>query len=130
MKKAKVDYGNNYIYFKHAGDDYKIHANEITEEASLESLVNDYKNGCSMFVALLRNENGCSNERVNRNAEFSAVLSEYANVFPEDLSKILSPKRANEDFEIELKEEAKPVKKYLYRMSHTELAYIKNKLNT
>ena len=83
MKNAKVDYANNYMYFKHAGDDYIIHANETTEEASLGSLVNDYKNGCSMFVVSLRNENGCSNESVNRNAEFSAVLPEYADVFPQ-----------------------------------------------
>ena len=49
-----------------------------------------------MFPALLRNENDNS-DSVNRNAEFSPVLSEYTD------TKALPPKRTSEDFEIEFK---------------------------
>ena len=81
-----------------------------------------------MFSVLLRRENDNNSESVNRNAEFSAVLSEYTDVFPEELPKGHPPKRTNEDFEIGLKEGSKPIKKGLYRMSHTELAEIKKQV--
>ncbi len=42
-------------------NEYMIHANETIEKAPLRFLVNDYKNECSMFSAILRNENGYSN---------------------------------------------------------------------
>ncbi len=90
--------------------------------------MNDYKNGSPMFSVLLRNENGNNSDSVDRNAEFSAVLSEYTDIFPEELSKGLPPKRTNKDFEIELKEGPKPIKQGLYRMSHTELAKIKKQV--
>ena len=49
-----------------------------------------------MFPALLRNENDNS-DSVNRNAEFSAVLSDYTD------AKDLPPKRTSDDFEMEFK---------------------------
>ncbi len=92
------------------------------------SLLNDWKNGCPLYSVLLRNENDNNSDNVNRDAEFSAVLSEYTGVFPEELPKDLPPRRTSEYFDIELKEGAKPIKKGLYRMSHVELAEIKKQV--
>ncbi len=103
--KATTDCSNNDVPFNHAVHQYIIHANETIKESSLESLVNDYKNGCPMFSVLLRNENENNSHRVYRNAEFSAVLSEYTDVFPEELPKGLRPKRANEDLEMNSKKD-------------------------
>ena len=80
------------------------------------------------FSVLLRNDNDSYNVSANKNAEFSAVLSECTDVFPEELPKDLHPKWTNEGFEIELKKRAKPIKKGLYRMSHTKLAEIKEQV--
>ncbi len=87
---------------------------ETIEDASLRSLVNDYKNGCPMFSGLLRNDNGYS-DSVNKNAEFSVVRSEFSDVFAKELPKGLPPNQPNEEFEIELKDGDKPIKKDLYR---------------
>ena len=73
------------------------------------SLLNDWKNGCPLYSVLLRNENDNNRDNINRNAEFSAVLSEYTDAFPEELPK--SP--PNEGLEIEFKDGAKPIKKGL-----------------
>ena len=81
-----------------------IQANETIEKTSLGSIVNDYNNRCPMFAFLLRNENDNYSDSVNKNAEISAVLSEYTDVFPDELPKGLLPKRTNEDFRIEFKE--------------------------
>ncbi len=126
--KATFDCSNIHVHFNHAGHQYIIHANETIEETSLGSLVNDYKNGCPMFSVLLRSENDNNSDNVNREAEFSAVLSEYTDVFPEEFPKDLLPRRTSEYFDIKLKEGAKPIEKGLYRMSHTELAEIKKQV--
>ncbi len=126
--KATIYCSNDHVSFKHAGDKYIIHANETIKETSLGSPVNDYKNGCPVSSVLLRNDNDSYNARVKKNAEFSIVLSKYTDPFPGELPKGIPPKRTNEDFEIELKERAKPIKKGLYRMSHTEPAEIKKQV--
>ncbi len=91
--KATIDCSKNNVNFEYAGNKYIIHTKETIKETSLGSLVNDYKNESPIFSVLLRNENvhycGC----VNKNAEFSAVLSEYSGVLPEELPKVLPPKR-------------------------------------
>ncbi len=64
------------------------HANENIDEASLESLVNDSKPWRSIFPVLLGKESCNDCESVNMNVEFSAALSEYTDVFPEELTRI------------------------------------------
>ncbi len=81
--KATIDCSNNHVNFAHAGNKYIIHAKETIKETSLGSLVNEYKDECSIFFVLLRNEIDNYSDIVNKNAEFSAVLSEYAVVFPD-----------------------------------------------
>ncbi len=125
---ATIDCSNNHVNFKHAGNKCITLANETIKETPLGSLVNDYKNECPIFSVLLRNENGNYSDSVNKSDEFSGVLSEYSDVFRKELPKGPPPKRSDEDFEIELKEGAKPIKKGLYRMSHTELAGIKKQV--
>ncbi len=127
-QKATIDCYDDHVSFEHAGNKYIIHAEENIKETSLVSLVNGYKNACPIFSVLLRNGNVNHSDCVNKNAEFSAILSENSDVFPEELPKEFPPKRTSEDFEIELKECAKPIKKGLYRMSHSELAAIKKQV--
>ncbi len=81
-----------------------------------------------MFSVLLRNKNDNNSSSINRNAEFSAVLWEYTDVFPEELPKGLPRKRTSEDLEIELKEGVTPIKKFLYGVSHSELAEIQKQV--
>ncbi len=126
--KATIDCYDNHVNFAHAGNKYIVHAKENIKETSLGSLVNEYKDECFIFFVLLRNENDNYSGIVNKNPEFWAGLSEYAIVFPEELPKKLPPKRTNEEFQIELKEGAKPIKEGQYRMSHSELAEIKKQV--
>ena len=55
------------------------------------------------------------------------IVSEYADVFPEEIPKNIPPKRSRE-FHIELKKDSLPQKKGLYRMSPAELEEIKKQL--
>ncbi len=124
-QKATIDCSNKHVNFKHAGEKYIIHDNETIKETSLGSLVNDCKNGCLIFSVLLRNEIDSYSDSVNKNSKVSAVLSEYSDVFHDELPKGLHPKRTDEEFEVELKKGANPIKESSNRMSHTQFAKIK-----
>ncbi len=51
-----------------------------------------------------------------------------ADAFSGEFLRALPPKRAKEYSQIELKGRSKPMKKVVYRMSHTELAQIKKQV--
>ncbi len=72
-----------------------------------------------MVSVLLRYETDDNSDSAIRNAKFSAVLSEYTDVFPEELRKGLPPSLTNEYLKIELKAEAKPIKEGLFRVYYT-----------
>ena len=128
--QAKIDCSNNQICFKHQGNDHVLYADKTIEKASLCSLVNYYKKVFPMFSVLLRSQHS-SHEigSTNQNVGIMKTLSEYSDVFPEKLPKGLPPKSTDENFQIELKEVAKLMKKGLYRMSHTELDEIKKQVD-
>lgn len=124
--QAKIDCSSNTIEFMHKKDTYWVRANEYFQQTSLNSIVRDFNMGCPMFSVLLRSST--SEPEVKNHGEISKILSEYTDVFPDELPKGLPPQRIQGDFRIELKEDAKPVKKGLYRMSHTEIEETKRQV--
>ena len=78
-----------------------------------------------MLSVILCNETVSNDSDVKNHEELSSVVMDYMDVFPEDLTNELVPKRTKEDFTIDLKEELKPINKGLFNMSHTELAEIR-----
>lgn len=85
-------------------------------------LFNDFEMDLPIYSVLLWNNiNDNKTGYSIQNTEITAGLYEYPDVLPEQLSRGLLPKRTVEEFQIQLKERAKPIKKGIYRMSHTEL---------
>ena len=89
--------------------------------------MNDYNKGCQMFFVIMRNEPHSEISNVKNHEDISSVRNEYMDLFPEDIPKGLPWKYRNW-FQIELKEDVKPIKKGLYRISITELAEIKKQV--
>ena len=118
--KAKIDCSNNTIQFEYMKEQYYITARDSIEQISVNAMMNDFNNGYPMFSVVMHDVENNDKELKNHE-DISRVLQEYIDVFPEELPKGLPPKRASEDFKIVLKQDAKPVKKGLYRMSRTEL---------
>ena len=101
------------------------------EQVSLNAMANDLEKGYPLFSIILHDESasiGISNIEVKTHEDISNVLHQYTDVFPEELPKGLPPKRTEDDFKIVLKEGAKPIKKGLYRMSHSELEETKKQV--
>lgn len=69
-----------------------------------------------------------SGKNIKDHEDISKVLSKYTGEFPDQLSKGLPPKQTEKDFQVELKEDAKPIKKGLCRMSHTEFEETKKQV--
>ncbi len=72
--KATIHYSNNYVNFKHAGNEYIIHANKTIKETFLGSLMNDYKNGCPIFSILLRNETDNYSDSMNKKSSVGNAI--------------------------------------------------------
>ena len=128
--KAKIDCENSHIPFSHEGIEYLTLVNESIQPVSASALMNDYNKGCQLFSVILRNKPVSNDSDVKNQEDISSVLDDNMDVFPEDLPKGLPPKRTETDFKIELKEDAKPVKKGLYRMSHSKLEETKKQVET
>ena len=77
-----------------------------------------------LFAVCLR---ASDNKRKNtkESSDITKVLHKYKDDFPTELPKGLLPSRIKGDFRIELKEDSTPVKKGLYRKSHSELEEVK-----
>lgn len=61
-----------------------------------------------MFSVILHNQG--SRKNVKNDEDISNLLSEYIDIFPDQLPRGIPPKRTEGDFQIELKEYAKPIK--------------------
>ena len=66
-------------------------------------------------------QNGKSKSRENLPSEIEAVLTDYEDIFPEDLPPGLPPIRKGHEFKIELEDEAPPVHRPIYKLSPLEL---------
>ena len=63
-----------------------------------------------MLSIILCNEPASNDSDVKNQEELSSVVMDYMGVFPEDLTRGLLPKRTEEDFSTDLKEDLKPIK--------------------
>lgn len=106
---------------------YYITASDSIEQISVNAMINDFNNGYLIFSVVMHNVN-YDNSELKRNEDISKVLQGYIGVLPEKLPKGLAPKRTENGFQIELKGAAKPVKKDLYQMSHTEIEETKKEV--
>lgn len=61
--------------------------------------------------------------------DMQKIMSDFFDVFPEELPKGLPPSRIEGDFHITLKEDIKPAKRGFYRMSPSELQETKEQVN-
>ena len=126
--KAVLDCNTNEIDFCYKNKSFKILAKPPIplKSVNVNNITRDYKLGFPMFATILREVRGDTKGR--RHPDIEALLSKYMDVFPEELPEGLPPKRPQGDFQIELKEDSKPVKKGLYRMSPTELEETKKQV--
>ena len=98
------------------------------KEFNANCITKDFKIGCPMYTAILREPRNESTK--NQDPDIEALLTKYKDVFRDELPYGLPPKRPQGDFRIKLKEGSKPVKRDLYRMSLTELEETKLKLRS
>ena len=97
------------------------------KEISVSTITKDLESGTLIFAVVFRQRKENKQSEVNTK-ELNSLIHKYKDVFPEELPKGLPPERIKGDFLIELKDGSTPVKKGLYRMSHTELEEVKHKL--
>ena len=126
--KAKLDCETNEVTFCYKDRRLKIRAVPPIpmEEVSINSITKDFKIGCPMFTAILRESKDQSTNK--QHPDIEKLLLKYKDVFPNELPDGLPPKRPQGDFRIELKEDSKPVKRGLYRMSIAELEETKTQV--
>ena len=127
--KAILNCDTNQVDFHHKDKPYRINVKPFVpiQEVSVNSIARDHKSGFPMFAAMLVQSNGHTQEK--RHPDIEKLLARFRDVFPDELPKGLPPSRVPGDFKIELKEDSKPVKKGLYRMSATELEETKNQVD-
>ena len=126
--KALLDCDTNEIIFCHKNSKHKIHAvpQVPMKEVNANCITKDFKVGCPMYTAILREPRDDSTNKQHPDVE--VLLTKYKDVFPDELPDGLPPKRPQGDFKIELKEGSKPIKRGLYRMSLTELEETKTQV--
>ncbi len=119
--EATLKCATNEIDFWHRGKLFKITARPHVplKEVSVNSITKDYKLGCPMYAAILREVRDDITPKDQKHIK--SLIEKYKDVFPDELPKGLPPQRPQGDFRIELKEGSNPIKKGLYRMSPTEL---------
>ena len=126
---AKIDCSTNTVGFVHKKKSYCISARgqEDANEISVNAITKDLKSGSMLFAVLLRPSNK-RRKNTKETSDITNILDKYKDVFPTELPKGLPPSRIQGDFRIELKEGSTPVKKGLYRMSHSELEEVKSQI--
>ena len=126
--KATLKCETNEVDFCYKGKPYQITAKPLVpvECVSINTISSDYKAGCPVYATVLKEIRPDTAKSLHPAIE--SLLAKYADVFPEELPKGLPPQRPQGDFQIELKEGSKPVKKGLYRMSLTELEETKTQV--
>ena len=128
---AVLDCRRNKIKFNFKGDEHYVLADQDgdSKEVSVNTIRQDVDAGLPVFAVMMRSTNDVlNNAEKNHSSDIKQVLSEFKDVFPNDLPHGLPPSRVENDFQIRLKEGSEPVKKRLYRMSHMELEELKKKI--
>ena len=129
--KTNIDCFSNEIEFKHKNRVYKITADTSVHNpfVSANAIINDLDMNYSMFAVIARpTESEEKSAIASMSPEIRKILNNFSDVFPEKLPKGLPPKRKH-DFKIELKEDALPQKKGLYKLSDKELRELRKQLD-
>lgn len=123
-----IDFSTNEITFKYKDKEYILTAMEYykSQFISINNIMKDIENGLPCFAITVKKED--LSKKGSRPREIDALLSEFADVFPEKLPKGLPPNRSK-NFDIQLTEDAKPRKSGLYRMSPAELKELRKQLD-
>ena len=126
--RAVLNCDNNDIQFWFKKTQYHITAKPLVplKSVTINNITRDHKSGYPVYAAILREVREDFQGKVH--PEIQALLSKYNDVFPDELPKGLPPTRPQGDFRIELKEDSKPAKRGLYRMSLTELEETKKQV--
>lgn len=127
--RAILDCYTNEVHFTHKGKVFKIHATDPKDPGlvSVNAISRDVLKGHPLFAIVVRDQLHRKPAERPKNDPLENLLSMYQDVFPDKLPKGLPPLRA-QDFKIELKPDAEPQKKGLYRMSQFELKEVKAKV--
>ena len=129
--RALIDCYNNIITFRHKDETLSIIADEPSTSSlvSVNNVIKSERIGYPTFAVMIRPEQKLEVQSDNKIAqpEIQELIKEYKDVFPEKLPSGLPPKRSCE-FHIDLKTDAQPQKKGLYRMSPGELKELKVQL--
>ena len=127
--KALLNCGNNQIDFWYKGQKHTISTRPLIQikEVSVNSISRDFVSGYPMIATIFQEVRN-NLDKKKYHPGIKALLEKYKDVFPDELPKGLPPKRSQGDFRIELKDDSKPVKKGLYRMSLSELEETKKQV--
>ena len=127
--RAIVDCFNDQVNFCYQGKSYNLTGRnpETDNEISVNSICRDYEKGFPLYAVYVR-ELKVQDKGDQHHRDISKILSEYKDVFPDELPKGLPPERSGGDFKIELKDGSKPAKRGLYRMSQAELEETKTQV--
>lgn len=127
--KAKLDLNCNKVDFCYKDNSYSIYARPVpsSEHVPVNAICREYSKGTPIFAAFIRDPSKDVTYKPHK--DIQRILSEFEDVFPEELPKGLPPSRIEGDFQISLKEDSKPTKRGLYRMSPSELQETKEQVN-
>jgi len=127
--KAKLDLNCNKVDFCHKDRSYSIYAKRValSEYVSVNTICREYSKGSPLFAVLLRDRQKDKTSKAHK--DIHKILSDFKDVFPDELPKGLPPSRIEGDFQITLKEGSKPTKRGLYRMSPSELRETKEQVD-
>lgn len=87
MHKAKIDCETNTIDFILCNKPYGVNAMSEVQKFSLNVLVSDFEKRHYLFSVIVHNHFSISNEVVKNRVDISKVLSEDADVLPDELSR-------------------------------------------
>ena len=129
--RATIDCFQNQVHFKHKDRQYSLDADEPLDSpfVTANAILNSLENKHSLFAVLIRPVASNHIDIVPQSSpDVQSILNEFTDVFPDKIPKGMPPKRKY-DFQIELKEDAQPQKKGLYRMSEKELTEVRKQLD-
>lgn len=136
-KDATVNSKNNKISFVCNNKNITIDASRMGQDdfISRQRLARHFIQKASVFAIYLQSNDPLSAVNVNAitmgegeaGGELRSILTEYADVFPDELPDGLPPQRSH-NFSIKLAEDAQPRRSGIYRLAKTELEALKSQL--
>ena len=96
--------------FRYGNRAFRIYARDkrSTEQISVDAIKKDLKLG-SQLLAVSLNTTKMIRQRAEESVEIKKLLDKYEDVFPEELTKGVSPECVKWDFRIELKPGSSPI---------------------